>query len=59
MRGEIKIKFSEKMIIPQDYLLFDEVFFTITVIPDLSNPESSEGKNKNIKSWSLTDFKEN
>ena len=59
MRGEVKIVFTDKMIIPQNYQLFDEVFFTLTVIPDLSNPESSEGKNKNVKSWSLTEFQEN
>ena len=56
MKGVIKIEFSDKMIIPKDYQLFDEVFFTLTVIPDLSNPLSSEGKNKKVKSWTLTEF---
>ena len=56
MRGEVKIVFSDKMIIPKNYQLFDEVFFTLTVVPDVSNPESSEGKNKKVKSWTLTEF---
>ncbi|TNV86717.1 hypothetical protein FGO68_gene10859 [Halteria grandinella] len=54
-RGNVIVRFSESLRIPNDYLQFDEDFLLISVIP---NVQSEQQLDKNIKSWNMTNFSE-
>ena len=54
MKGLVTVAFSETLMTPENYTIFNDNFLKLSIIP---GEELQKGENKSIEAWQIVDFR--